>query len=157
MRDAVSHGAKVLAGGAPVEGRSGFFFEPTVLADVNDSMAFFSQECFGPLLPIMPVSSVEEAVRLANRSEYGLRASVWTSDLRRGEQLAGQLDVGMVWVNDVNVAFPEAPWSGLKQSGPGLSLSEWAIYEYVHKRHVSVDTSRDSRRYWWYPYQGAPR
>lgn len=157
VKDAVRKGAKVLVGGRRAEVKNGFYFEPTVLSEVNTSMDLMKEECFGPVLPIVSVSDTEEAVRLANDTPYGLGGSVWTSDLKHGEELAQSLQAGMVWVNDVNVAFPEAPWGGIKQSGPGMELSEWGLYEYVHKKHVSVETSNETRRAWWYPYSEEPQ
>jgi len=153
VRDAIEKGAKVLVGGETPSTLDGFYFSPTVLSGVNRSMKVMQEECFGPVLPIVPVSGVEEAVTAANDSTYGLGASVWTSDLKRGEQIADSLEAGMVWINDVNVAFPEAPWGGVKQSGPGVELSEWGLYEFVHKKHVNVETSDETRRAWWYPYR----
>jgi len=116
-------------------------------------MKVLQQECFGPVLPIMTFSTAEEGIALANDSEYGLGASVWTGDRGIAERLARSLRVGIVWVNDVNVAFPEAPWGGIKRSGQGLALSEFALYEYVQKKHINFDTSDAVSRAWWYPYQ----
>lgn len=152
VNDARSKGAEILVGGAYDDGKEGFWYQPTVLTKVTEDMALMQDECFGPLLPVVVVSSIEEGIEMANRSRYGLGASVWTSDLERGQKIARSLDVGMVWVNDVNVAYPEAPWVGRKQSGHGVELSEWGLYEYVQLKHINVETSNEKRRAWWYPY-----
>lgn len=120
VKDAVSAGAKALTGGKRPEG-GGSFFEPTVLVDVDHSMACMTEETFGPTLPIMKVSSVEEAVRLANDSQYGLSASVFSKDVERAKAVALQLDCGAVNVNDVisNLMCTTAPMGGWKASGIG--------------------------------------
>jgi len=152
VADAKSKGAKILAGGNRIASSNGYYFEPTVLSDVTPDMKIMNEECFGPLLPIVLVNDNDEAIKLANDSNYGLGASVWTSDNAKGEKISEQLEVGMVWINDVNVAFPEAPWTATKFSGNGIDLSEFSIYEYVTIKHVNKDISNDKRRIWWYPY-----
>jgi acyl-CoA reductase-like NAD-dependent aldehyde dehydrogenase len=152
VKDAVSKGATVLVGGQRLEHDGGFFYAPTVLTNVSSSMRLMTEECFGPILPIITVSNTKEAVELANLSTYGLGASVWTSDLVKGREIADKIESGMVWINDVNVAFPETPWGGIKCSGGGTDLSDWGLYEYVHRKHINVETSASTRRDWWYPY-----
>jgi acyl-CoA reductase-like NAD-dependent aldehyde dehydrogenase len=93
-------------------------------------------------------------VERANDTAFGLGASVWTGDTARGVSIGRQLDVGMVWINDVNVAFAEAPWGGVKNSGQAFELSADCLREYVFRKHVSVEKSKDARRAWWYPYGG---
>jgi acyl-CoA reductase-like NAD-dependent aldehyde dehydrogenase len=152
VRDAVDKGAKILVGGERVLNQGGYFYSPTVLTNVTSSMNIMIEECFGPVLPLTPVSNAQEAIELANNTQYGLGASVWTSDLVEGVRIAERLEAGMVWVNDVNVAYAEAPWGGVKQSGPGVELSEWGLYEFVNRKHVNLDLTNDTRREWWYPY-----
>ncbi|MEW2481995.1 aldehyde dehydrogenase family protein [Mycobacterium sp. NPDC049093] len=120
VNEAVAAGAKALTGGKRPEG-GGSFFEPTVLVDVDHSMACMTEETFGPTLPIMKVSSVEEAIRLANDSPYGLSASVFSKDVDRAKAIALQLDCGAVNVNDVisNLMCTTAPMGGWKTSGIG--------------------------------------
>ena len=120
VSEAVAAGAKALTGGKRAEG-GGSFYEPTVLVDVDHSMACMTEETFGPTLPIMKVSSVEEAVRLANDSQYGLSASVFSKDVERAKAIALQLDCGAVNVNDVisNLMCTTAPMGGWKTSGIG--------------------------------------
>jgi acyl-CoA reductase-like NAD-dependent aldehyde dehydrogenase len=120
VREAVAAGARALTGGRRTE-TSGSFYPPTVLVDVNHSMACMTEETFGPTLPIMKVDSVSEAVRLANDSEYGLSASVFSKDFDRAKDVALQLDCGAVNINDVitNLMCTTAPMGGWKTSGIG--------------------------------------
>ena len=152
VADAKSKGANILVGGNRIANSNGYYFEPTVLTNITPDMKIMNEECFGPLLPIVIVKDNDEAIKLTNGSNYGLGASVWTSDNAKGEKISAQLEVGMVWINDVNVAFPEAPWTATKYSGNGIDLSEFSIYEYVIIKHVNKDLSNDKRRIWWYPY-----
>jgi len=156
VNDAVSKGATVLVGGKRIDHSNGYYYSPTVLTNVSSSMRLMTEECFGPVLPIVTVADTQEAVELANKSAYGLGASVWTSDLEKGQEIAKTIQSGMVWINDVNVAFPETPWGGVKCSGIGTELSEWGLYEYVQRKHINVETSPNNRRDWWYPYQENP-
>src|SRR5579884_439096 len=120
VRDAVQKGAKVLVGGHPRQG-AGRFYEPTVLVDVDHTMKCMTEETFGPTLPIMKVSDTEEAIRLANDTQYGLQASVWTKDVARGEQLARRVEAGVVCVNDAQINYTalNLPMGGWKASGLG--------------------------------------
>lgn len=151
VQSTLNQGAKLLHGGEEIEG-DGYYFEPTILTQVTPEMEVFQEECFGPVMPIMRVDSVEDGVRIANSSDYGLGASVWTGDLQYGSKIAEQLEAGMVWVNDVNVAFPETPWGGIKDSGSGVELGPHGILEYTNLKHVSIETGDSDTRDWWFPY-----
>jgi acyl-CoA reductase-like NAD-dependent aldehyde dehydrogenase len=117
-------GAEVLCGGNPtaIDGK-GRFFEPTLLVAVTQEMAVMREESFGPLLPIMPVDSEEEALRLMNDSDLGLTASIWTTDRDRAARLARQLEVGTVYMNQCDTLDPALPWTGVKDTGKGVTLS----------------------------------
>ena len=119
VREATEAGATVLAGGKPTG--KGTFFQPTVLADVTADMSCIAEETFGPTLPVVKVADEEEAVRLANDSRYGLSATVWTGDVKRGERIARRLECGAVNINDAmtNVFCPTLPMGGWKESGIG--------------------------------------
>ncbi len=118
--DALAKGARALTGGKRADG-AGSFYEPTVLVDVDHSMLCMSEETFGPTLPIMKVASVDEAIRLANDSQYGLSAAVFSKDVERAKRVAVQLDCGAVNINDVisNLMCTTAPMGGWKTSGLG--------------------------------------
>jgi len=119
---AVDRGAKVLTGGHRPLG-SRYYFQPTVLVDVDHSMSVMMEESFGPVIGIMPVDSEEEAIRLMNDSPYGLTASIWTEDIAQGEKLAHQTAAGTVYVNRCDFLDPELAWVGIKDSGHGCTLS----------------------------------
>lgn len=144
-------GASIVCGGDRLSGK-GCYFAPTIITDVARSMTLMLEECFGPVMPITTFDTIDEALQLANSSIYGLGGSVWTKDLAHGSRIAEALECGMVWVNDVNVAFPQAPWGGRKSSGIGTELGKWGLHEYVIPKHINVETDPGQRREWWYPY-----
>lgn len=152
IADAVEKGARVLTGGKRIEGLNGFYFLPTVITNLTENMKLLKEECFGILLPLLSANTTQEAIQKANNSDYGLGASVWTSNLNHGQEIAKQLEAGMVWINDVNVALPEAPWGGFKKSGNGIDLSEFSFYEYCKIKHINIENSNEQKRIWWYPY-----
>lgn len=153
VTEAVAAGAQVLCGGAPLTDRPGFFYPPTVLTQVDHTMAVMREETFGPVLPIMVVPDAQTAVRLANDNPLGLSASVWTRDLRRGQELGRQLRAGMVTVNDHYSQYgsPGSPWGGVGQSGYGRVNGPWALAEFTYPKLVVADGLR-MRKLWWYPY-----
>ncbi len=156
VAEAVAAGAAALTGGrrAHPAGLDGFFYEPTVLAGVHHGMRIMREETFGPVLPIMTVSSEAEAVRLANDSHFGLSASIWTRDLGRGERLARSLESGSVMVNDCLSSFgiAEAPHGGFKLSGLGRTHSWVGLMEMARVKYIDVDLVPKLPKLWWYGY-----
>jgi len=154
VQDAVDKGAKVLTGGHG-HAEHGRFYEPTVLVDVDHTMRIMREETFGPTLPIMKVSSVEEGIRLANDSDYGLQASVWTKDLERGEQLARRIQAGSVCVNDVQTNYMalNLPMGGWKSSGIGTRHGANGIRKYCKTQSVLVTRFGPKRDPWMFPYK----
>jgi acyl-CoA reductase-like NAD-dependent aldehyde dehydrogenase len=152
--DAVARGARVLAGGSRVPEQGENFYKPTVLADVTHEMRIMREETFGPVLPVMAVDSDEEAVRLANDSEFGLAASVWTQNRERGERLARRIHAGTVMVNDVISCFgiSEAPHGGVKLSGVGRTHGRFGLEEMVRLKYLDVDLAPGMKKVWWYGY-----
>jgi acyl-CoA reductase-like NAD-dependent aldehyde dehydrogenase len=152
VADAVARGARVLAGGRRPEG-PGFFYPPTVLVDVDHSMRVMREETFGPLLPIMKVADLDEAVRLANDSPYGLTASAWTRSRETARRLQLQLLAGVVSVNDCvsSLGEPTAPYGGLKRSGFGRCHGLAGLRELTQTKYLSRDRTRRPML-WWYPY-----
>ncbi len=154
--DAVAAGARLLCGG-PVESPPGFeagaFYAPAVLTDVTHDMRIMREEIFGPVLPIIVVDSEDEAVRLANDSEFGLGASVWTCDRSRGERIARELESGMVWINDHMFSHGacQCSWGGVKESGLGRTHSKFGLYECVNVK-LRVWEPSTFRNPWWHPY-----
>jgi acyl-CoA reductase-like NAD-dependent aldehyde dehydrogenase len=147
-------GARITAGGHVREG-AGRFFEPTVLADVDHSMAAMTEETFGPTIPIMKVADAEEAIRLANDSPYGLGASVWTKDRARGEQLARRIESGYACVNDANVNYfaYELPMGGWKESGLGVRHGAAGIRKYTRQQAILVTRLALKRDVHFFPYK----
>jgi acyl-CoA reductase-like NAD-dependent aldehyde dehydrogenase len=154
LDDAVARGARVLAGGSrsPELGKN--FYKPTVLADVTHEMRIMHEETFGPVLPVMAFDHDEEVVRLANDSEYGLAASVWTRDGARGERLARRIQAGTVMVNDVVSCFgiSEAPHGGVKSSGVGRAHGRFGLEEMVRLKYLDSDLMPEMKKVWWYGY-----
>jgi acyl-CoA reductase-like NAD-dependent aldehyde dehydrogenase len=137
VEDARSKGGRILAGGQPVK-RDGFFYEPTIISNVNHEMEVVKEEVFGPAAPIIIVNNEEEAVREANNSEFGLGASIWTNNIERGIKLARQIESGIVSVNEMVRSDPRLPFGGIKKSGIGRELSEFGIKEFVNIKSVVV-------------------
>jgi succinate-semialdehyde dehydrogenase/glutarate-semialdehyde dehydrogenase len=154
VEDAKALGARVLAGATPLPELGINFYAPTVLAGVTHEMRIMREETFGPVLPIMAFENDDEAVRLANDSEYGLAASVWTRDSRRGERLARRIHAGTVMVNDVISCFgiSEAPHGGVKASGMGRTHGRFGLDEMVRVKYLDIDRMPGMKKVWWHGY-----
>jgi acyl-CoA reductase-like NAD-dependent aldehyde dehydrogenase len=154
VEDAVARGARVVAGGSPLPDLGKNFYGPTVLADVTHEMRIMREETFGPVLPVMAFESDDEAVRLANDSEYGLAASVWTRNRARGESLARRIQAGTVMVNDVISCYgiSEAPHGGVKSSGVGRTHGRFGLEEMVRLKYLDSDLMPGMKKVWWYGY-----
>src|ERR671911_439507 len=135
--DAKYKGGRVLTGGRPIN-REGFFYEPTIISNVNHNMEVVREEVFGPAAPIIVVNNEEEAIIEANNSEFGLGASIWTNNIERGMRLARQIQSGIVSVNEMVKSDPRLPFGGIKHSGIGRELSEIGIKEFVNVKSVVV-------------------
>lgn len=135
--DARGKGGRVLTGGQSIK-RDGFFYEPTIISNVNHEMEVVREEVFGPAAPVIVVDNEEEAIREANNSEFGLGASIWTNNIERGIKLARQIESGIVSVNEMVRSDPRLPFGGIKKSGIGRELSEFGIKEFVNIKSVVV-------------------
>ncbi|HEY8491741.1 MAG TPA: NAD-dependent succinate-semialdehyde dehydrogenase [Dehalococcoidia bacterium] len=144
VRRSVEQGARTVLGGHRPE-RRGYFYAPTVLADVTPQMPAFTEETFGPVAAVIRARDADEAVRLANRSKYGLGAALWTADLDRARRLAREIEAGNVFINGMVASDPRLPFGGVKRSGYGRELSEFGIREFVNVKTV-----------WIGPAQGTP-
>jgi acyl-CoA reductase-like NAD-dependent aldehyde dehydrogenase len=152
--DAVENGATKLTGGpVQIKGMKGKFIAPVVLTGVTHEMRIMKEEIFGPVLPVVTVDSEEEAIELANDSQFGLGASVWTKDRAKGERMAHQIQSGMVWVNDHSFSHGACvcAWGGVKDSGLGRSHSKFGFYECVNIKQVAWEPGF-ARDMWWQPY-----
>ena len=154
VEEARTGGARVLAGGARLPELGANFYAPTLIADVHHGMRLMQEETFGPVLPVMAFSSGDEAVYLANDSEFGLAASVWTRDRKRGEAMAARLQAGTVMVNDVVSCYgiSEAPHGGVKSSGLGRTHGRFGLEEMVRVKYMDSDLLPRMRKVWWYGY-----
>ena len=154
VEDAKARGASVLVGGTRFPELGKNFYRPTVLAGATQGMRIMREETFGPVLPVMAFDNDDEAVRLANDSEYGLAASVWTRDSRRGERLARRIHAGTVMVNDVISCFgiSEAPHGGVKASGVGRTHGRFGLEEMVRVKYLDMDLMPGMKKVWWHGY-----
>jgi acyl-CoA reductase-like NAD-dependent aldehyde dehydrogenase len=135
IKTSIKEGAEVLTGGEQV-GEKGYFYRPTVLKNIKPKMSIAQEEVFGPVAPIIVASDDAEAIRIANDSEYGLGASIWTQDLDKAERLSTIIESGMVSVNNVVASDPRVPFGGLKKSGFGRELSRYGMLEFVNIKSV---------------------
>jgi acyl-CoA reductase-like NAD-dependent aldehyde dehydrogenase len=154
VEDAIARGARLLAGGKPLTQLGPNFFAPTILADVDHSMKIMREETFGPVLPVRSFKTEDEAVALANDSDYGLAACIFTNDRKRGEALARRVQAGTVMVNDVLTCFgiSEAPHGGIKASGIGRTHGRFGLEEMVWPKYVDSDRMPRMKKLWWYGY-----
>jgi acyl-CoA reductase-like NAD-dependent aldehyde dehydrogenase len=152
--DALEAGAERVTGGLrEVPGFSGRFIAPTVLAGVEDEMRIMREEIFGPVVPVIVVRDEEEALERANDSNFGLGASIWTTDRAKGVRMARRVESGMVWINDHSYSHGAAQtsWGGVKESGVGRSHSKFGFYECVNVKHIAWEPGL-TRDFWWQPY-----
>ena len=136
VKEAEKDGAEVLTGGELIIDGKGFFYKPTVLRNISPKMRIAQEEAFGPLAPITIVENETEAMNLANDSQYGLGASIWTQDLDKAEKLTRIIEAGVVTVNNVVASDPRIPFGGVKKSGFGRELSRYGLLEFVNIKSV---------------------
>ncbi len=141
VQDATAHGARVLTGGRKPEGdayRRGFYFEPTVLTDISREMRLTCEETFGPIMPLLYFDRVEEALKAANDTHYGLAAYVMTADLKTALRMAEGLEYGIIGINDTVPATAQAPFGGMKESGIGREGAHEGLEAYLETKYISI-------------------
>jgi betaine-aldehyde dehydrogenase len=131
-------GATLATGGHRLSG-SGFYYEPTIFVNVDNSMRIAQEEIFGPVLVVIPFDTEEEAIRIANDTIYGLAGAVWTKDVTRAMRVIKAMRAGITWVNTYHPTYSEAPWGGYKQSGIGRELGSYGLDEYTEVKQINID------------------
>lgn len=142
VRESVKMGARIVLGGKPIAGK-GYFYEPTIIADVTPKMPMFREETFGPAAAIIRARDAEHAVELANDSDFGLGGNLWTRDIKRGQELARRIESGAVFINGMTASDPRLPFGGVKRSGYGRELSSFGIREFVNIQTVWIGPKTD--------------
>src|SRR5574341_121912 len=152
VEDARQRGARIMTGGQrPPRFERGYFYEPTVLTNVDHSMLVMTEETFGPAIPMMSYETFDEAIRLANDCKYGLGAVLRTGDPRLAKQFYEEVKAGTVWINDPLTDNYAGPFGGMKMSGNARELGEEGLASFMETKHVHWDFSQDVKE-WWYPY-----
>jgi succinate-semialdehyde dehydrogenase/glutarate-semialdehyde dehydrogenase len=141
VRESVRLGARALTGGKRLDG-TGYFFQPTVLANVRPGMPVYHEETFGPVAAVIRVNDAEDALRVANDTDFGLGSSIWTADIQRGRKLAERVEAGLVFVNGLVASDARLPFGGIKKSGYGRELSSYGIKEFTNIQTVWVGPAR---------------
>jgi acyl-CoA reductase-like NAD-dependent aldehyde dehydrogenase len=139
----VSEGARIASGGsaAVVPGLDGYFMQPTLLADVDNSMRVAREEIFGPVLVAIPFDDEADAIAMANDSDFGLGSSIWTKNVARAHRVASRLEQGLVWVNDHHRLDPSSPWGGVRLSGQGREGGWEAFHDFTNVRSITIRTA----------------
>ncbi|MGZ8890442.1 MAG: NAD-dependent succinate-semialdehyde dehydrogenase [Nitrososphaeraceae archaeon] len=137
VNDSINEGAEVLTGGEKI-GSKGYFYKPTILGNITPNMRIVNEEVFGPAAPILIADNEKEAIKLANDSQFGLGASIWTQDLENAEVLSSIIKSGIVSVNNVVVSDPRVPFGGVKKSGFGRELSRYGMLEFVNIKSIRL-------------------
>ncbi len=151
----IEEGAKLEIGGRVPKGiKKGYFYEPTIFSNASSEMRICKEEIFGPVLPIIPYNSLDDAISMANNVKYGLAASVWGSNITKLMDAASRLDFGTVWINEHGMLVSEMPHGGFKQSGFGKDLSMYSLEEYTRVKHIYIDRSGLDRKPWYYVVYG---
>ncbi|MBI3553726.1 MAG: aldehyde dehydrogenase [Elusimicrobia bacterium] len=152
VKDAVKRGARVVAGGRkPADKAKGFFYQPTVLADVDHKMSVMRDETFGPVCPVMPYRHFDDAIKYANDSIYGLGANIYTHDSRKVKKFFEEVQAGTIWINDPLTDNDAGPFGGYKATGGSRELGEEGLAEFQQAKHVHWDFEQKNKP-WWYPY-----
>lgn len=155
VEKAKADGAKLVCGGKiPSEPKlkNGFFFEPAVFTDVLPDMSIFREEVFGPVVCISKFSTYDQAINLANDSDFGLAACVWSKDEKLAENIAGKINAGTIWINTYGMFYNQVPFGGFKQSGFGKELGREGFLEYTRLKNIILDKSHDAKplvNYWY--------
>lgn len=154
VKIAIEQGAEILIGGKRNSNLKGYFFEPTIIINAKQNHDVVQNEIFGPIVPVLPFSTDEEAIILANDTNFGLYGSIWTEDLKKGKKLAKQLTMGTIAINNhaYTYGIPHTPWGGNKNSGFGRTHGKFGFEELIDHHHIHIDKQRIKKDPWWQPY-----
>jgi succinate-semialdehyde dehydrogenase/glutarate-semialdehyde dehydrogenase len=143
VRKSVEAGARVLTGGKPLDG-PGNFYPPTVITDIPQESPAYREEIFGPVASLFRARDIDDAIRIANDTSFGLGSSAWTNDPSEQERFVNEIEAGMVYVNRMTESTPEIPFGGVKNSGYGRELSHYGIQEFTNIKTVWIDEGAGS-------------
>lgn len=151
---AIEQGAKIIIGGSKRKDLKGYFFEPTIISDAKQDHDVVQKEIFGPIVPVLSFKTDDQAISLANDTDFGLYGSVWTNDLENGKKVARSLHHGSVAINNhaYTYGIPQTPWGGNRNSGFGRTHGILGFEELLKQHHVHVDNGRIEEELWWHPY-----
>jgi betaine-aldehyde dehydrogenase len=155
VEKAKTEGAKLLYGGKIPNDpslKNGFFFEPTLFTEIKPSMQIFQKEVFGPVVCVNKFSHLEEAIELANQSDFALAASIWIKDTSKALDLANKINAGIIWINTYGMFYNEVPYGGFKQSGFGKELGREGLLEYTRLKNIVIDKTENAKplvNYWY--------
>jgi len=145
VNESVRQGASAAVGGRRIAG-DGYYFEPTVLTNVRSGMPAYNEETFGPVAAVIRARDSEDALSIANDTDYGLGSNIWTRDVERGKKLAERVEAGLVFINGMVASDARLPFGGVKRSGYGRELSEYGIKEFTNIQTVWVGPTRDGTK-----------
>jgi acyl-CoA reductase-like NAD-dependent aldehyde dehydrogenase len=148
VEDGISEGAELLIGGEKLDNLAGYFYPPTVLRLQSDENILFKEEVFGPVVTILSFDSEIEAIKLANKTHYGLAGGIWTKDISKAIRVAKSIEAGYLWINTYGGIIPETPYGGFKQSGYGKELGLEGLSEYLQIKNISIFTGEQIPK--WY-------
>jgi betaine-aldehyde dehydrogenase len=149
IKGGIAQGATPITGGVPVDSE-GYFVKPTIFDNVKPEMTIWREEIFGPVLSVVSFKTIDEALHLANNTEYGLGAAVMSKDKETCKKVVRNLEAGIVWVNCSQPTFVQAPWGGYKQSGIGRELGPWGLENYLETKQVSTWVDEKSKGWGWF-------
>lgn len=153
LEDAIEKGGKIIYQ-IEIKEKKGLFFQPALLYNLNEEMKCLKEETFGPLIKVIPIENWKEGVKLANSSNMGLSASIWTGDLELAKTIAKEIQAGTIWINNLLYSYnaTQCPWGGVKESGIGRIHGKFALLEATYPKLICFEKRKEKSELWWYPY-----